>query len=197
MHIYFPELLFRQLFYFSFKPPSDSPKKYLFKVLYVEKQLKNGEYIVYLGPIAKTNIPILRATIPFEIIRTDKIIPNYTYDRELTKQERYTVDERVYRRIDLINKKAHRKMTSDCFVLIYGYFVNTYKDVNALTKIERGIQDFHISTQGSGCFNVTSIKTTKCFVTNKWDKVCKLLFKDDKVVNEPEFKKLPIGFFKD
>lgn len=167
-------------------------RKYLFKVLYVAKQLKDGNYIVYLGPLAGTNIPIVKATIPFEIIRTDKIIPNYNYDRPLDKQERYIVDERVYRSIDRINTWAHSRFGCKCYVLVYGYFVNSYKDTNALTTLKEGIQEFHISTQSTGSFNITKSKTTTCLVTNKWNKICSALQKDYPL---PEFKKLPEGFF--
>lgn len=167
-------------------------KKYLFNVLYVAKHLKDGNYVVYLGPLENSNLPIVRATIPFEIIRTDKIIPNYAYDRELDKQEKYIVDERVYRSISRLNKWAHSRYGCKCYVLVYGYFVNSYKDANALTTLKEGVQDFHISTKPSGCFNVTSTKTTTCLVTTKWNKICSALQKDYPL---PKFKKLPKEFF--
>ena len=166
-------------------------KLYLFKVLYVAKQLKSGEYIVYLGPLEKSNLPIIKATIPFELIRTDRIIPNYAYDRELDKQERYIVDERVYKKINILNRKAHRGY-SDCFVLAYGYLVNSYKDNNALTTLKEGIQEFHVSTLSDGHINITSTKTTNCLVTNKWEKICSALRKE---YDLPKFKELPKGFF--
>lgn len=167
-------------------------KKYLFKVLYVAKHLKDGNYIVFLGPIEGSNLPIVKATIPFEIIRTDKIIPNYAYDRELDKQEKYIVDERIYRSIDRINKWAHSRYGCNCYVLIYGYLVNSYKDANALTTLKKGVQEFHISTKPSGSFDVTSTKTTTCLVTNRWDKICSALHNK---YPKPEFKKLPKDFF--
>ena len=167
-------------------------KKYLFKVLYIAKQLKDGNYIVYLGPPEKSNIPIVKATIPFEIIRTDKIIPNYNYDRELDKQEKFIVDERVYRSIDRLNARAHSVWGCNCYVLVYGYLVNPYKDVNALTTLKEGIQEFHISLNTNECFYVTKTKTATCIVTTKWNKICSALQKEYKV---PDFKKLPKGFF--
>lgn len=166
-------------------------KKYLFKVLYVAKQLKDGNYIIFLGPLENSNLPIIKATIPFEIIRTDKIIPNYAYDRELEKQERYIVDERVYKRINILNRKAHRGY-SNCYVLAYGYLVNSYKDNDALTTLKEGIQEFRISTISDGYFSITSTKSTNCLVTNRWEKICSALQKEYPL---PKFKKLPDGFF--
>lgn len=167
-------------------------KKYLFNVCYIAKHLKDDNYIVYLAPLEGSNLPIVKATIPFEIIRTDKIIPNYNYDRELDKQEKYIINERVYRSIDRLNRNAHSIYGCKCYVLVYGYLVNTYKDNNALTKIKEGIQEFHISENASGYLNITSTKTTTCFVTTKWNKICKVLDKEYKV---PSFKKLPKNFF--
>lgn len=169
-------------------------KRYLFKILYIAKQLKDGNYIVYLSPMEGSNLPIIKATIPLEIIRTNKIIPNYTYDRPLDKQEKYIVDERVYRYIDKINRRAYRGYSSGYYVLIYGYFVNTYKNNNALTTLKSGIQEFSISSKPSGSFKVTSTKTTTCLISNKWKSICKAL---DKEYNVPEFKELPKGFFID
>ncbi len=167
-------------------------RKYLFNVLYVAKHLKDGNYVVYLGPPEQSKLPIVRATIPFEIIRTDKIIPNYAYDRDLDKQERYIVDERIYRIISKLNKISHSRRCCNCYVLVYGYLVNTYKDANALTTIKEGIQDFHISTKSGGCFNITSTKTTTCLVTDKWGKICGAL---QKTYPKAKFKKLPSDFF--
>jgi hypothetical protein len=168
-------------------------RKYIFNVLYVAKQLKDGNYIVYLGPPEKSKLPIVKATIPFEIIRTDRILPNYRYDRELDRQERYTVDERVYRSISTINARAHSVYGCRCYVLVYGYLVNPYKDVNALTTLKDGIQEFHISQNTYGSFKVTRSKTTTCLVTTKWEKVCSALEKE--YCKVPDFKKLPKGFF--
>lgn len=167
-------------------------KKYLFKVVYIAKHLKDGNYVVYLTPPESSNLPIVKATIPFEIIRTDKIIPNYAYDRELDRQEKYIVDERVYRSISRLNKRAHSRYGCNCYVLVYGYLVNSYKDNNALTTIKEGIQGFHISENTRGYIDITASKSTTCFVTTKWKKICGVLHKDFK---EPKFKKLPNGFF--
>lgn len=171
-----------------------SSKMYLFNVAYVAKHLKDGNYLVYLAPPEGVKLPIVRATIPFEIIRTDRILPNYAYDRELDKQEKYIVDERVYRSISRLNVWAHGRRGCECYVLVYGYLVNSYKDANALTTLKKGVQDFHISTKPRGCFDVTTTKTTICLVTNRWDKICSALHKQYPI---PQFKKLPKEFFEE
>ena len=48
-------------------------KPYLFKILYIGKyNKKTNEYTVYLGPPKKAKIPIVKASIPLEIIRTNR-----------------------------------------------------------------------------------------------------------------------------
>ena len=50
-------------------------KPYLFKILYIGKyNKKNDEYAVYLGPLQKSKLPIIKAFIPLEVIRYNKII---------------------------------------------------------------------------------------------------------------------------
>ena len=171
-------------------------KKYLFKILYIAKHLKDDRnyYTVYLGAEEDSDIPIVKATIPLEFIMTDKILPNYQYDRPLDKQERFIVNERIYRIIDKLNYGLHKGYKFDkysYYVLIYGYMVNSYKNDNALTTIKEGIQEFSISEKPSGVIQLRG-KTTTCFVTNKWEKICNALQKE---INKPNFKELPKDFF--
>ena len=167
-------------------------KKYLFKILYIDKHLKDRNYVVYLAPPENSKLPILKGIIPLEVIRTDKIIPNYTYDRELEKQEAFIVDERVYRTIDKINKQARRGYHR-YYLLIYGYLFNSYKEKDALTKITEGLQEIRLSTQANGYFNITKTKTTTCLTTDRWDKICSAL--KINYIEPPKFKRLPKGFF--
>ena len=171
-------------------------KKYLFKILYIAKHLKDERnyYVVYLGSIENSNIPIVKATIPLEFIRTDKILPDYEYDRPLNKQEKFIVNEKIYRIIDKLNYGLHKGYTFgkyNYYVLIYGYMVNAYKNDNALTTIKEGIQEFSISEKASGVIQLRG-KTTTCFITNDWEKICNALQKEVKI---PKFKELPKDFF--
>ena len=58
-------------------------KPYLFKILYIGKySSKTNEFIVYLGPPLKSKLPIIKATMPLEILRLSKLIPSYDYNTE-------------------------------------------------------------------------------------------------------------------
>lgn len=171
-------------------------QRYLFKILYIAKHLKDERnyYTVYLGPVLNSDLPIVKATIPLEFIMTDKILPNYQYDRPLNKQEKFIVNEKIYRVIDKLNyglHKGYNSSTYSYYVLVYGYMVNTYKNNNALTTLKDGIQEFSISEKASGVIQLRG-KTTTCFITNKWEKICNALQRDE---DKPEFKTLPKNFF--
>lgn len=168
--------------------------QYLFKISYVAKHLKDGNYTVYLSPLLDNSkgIPIVKATIPLELIRYNKILPLYEYNREFTQEEKYIINERIYRMISDINKRCHKRTRQkEYYVLVYGYLVNKYKDDNALTKVKSGIQEFHVSTEGFKYIRFNNYET-KCLVTNKWKDICKVLGKQ---VPVPKFLELPDDFF--
>lgn len=174
---------------------NDFSKQYLFKIAYISKHLKDGNYIVYLSPMKGNSkgIPIVKATIPLELIRTNKLLPLYEYNRELTQEEKYVVNERTYRLINDINKRCrYRTRFKEHYVLVYGYMVNKYKNDNALTKIKSGIQEFHVSTEGFKYIRFKNYET-KCLVTNKWSDICKALGKENMV--KPQFEEVPEEFF--
>ena len=165
----------------------DYCKMYLFRVLYISKQQKNGDFTMYLGPLENSRLPVVKATIPFEIIRTSKIIPGFNYDRVLTEQERYIVDERIYREVNKVNLRQ-----KPCYILLYGYLINRYKNDNALTQIKEGVQELGLSTCTFKRFKGRGFETT-CFCTYKWDNICKMLQKEGMSVKK--FKRLPKDFF--
>ena len=169
-------------------------KPYLFKVLYIAKHLKDGNYIIYLGPEKESKLPIVKATIPFEYLRHKKLIPNYNYDRPLEPREIFIINERMYREITKINLVCRgRNKYRGCYVLVFGYLVNKYKDDDALTKVEYGIQEFRKSSKAKKNFKERGYQSS-CFVAKDWNKVKKVL----NIENErPEFKELPEGFFVD
>ena len=175
-------------------------KPYLFKILYIGKyNKKTNEYIVYLGPLKKSNLPIIKASIPLEIIKTKKLIPGYNYDRPLEDNELFIINERIFRKIDNINKYCYRNR-GNYYVLCYGYLINQYKDDNAMTTKTEGLQQFRLISNCPKTFKERGYETS-CYITNKLDKIFKL--KISPGYNLPnieefrEFKELPNGFFID
>ena len=173
-------------------------RPYLFKILYIGKyNKKTNEYTVYLGPPKKAKIPIVKASIPLEIIRTNKLIPNYDYTRPLEENEVFIVNERVFRKIDEINKYCFaNKRYGRYYVLCYGYLINQHKDDDAMTKKTEGLQQFRLI---SGCpkkFKDRNFETD-CYITNKLNKIFEIY--PDLPNNEifREFKELPEKFFVD
>lgn len=168
---------------------------YLFKILYIGKYNKKlNMYTVFLGPPQMSRLPIVKATIPLEIIRTNKLIPSYNYDRPLTEQELFIVNERVFRKISEINIDCFHKRKCGYYILCYGYLVNSYKDDDAMTKKTEGIQQFKLIT---GCRKkfIDRKYETSCYITNKLFKIFDIYKKLPKVKELTSFKELPDEFF--
>ncbi len=161
---------------------------YLFKILYVDKYIKKtNEFIVYLGPPKESKLPIVKAIIPLEIIRTSKLIPNYDYVRVLDEDELFIINERIFRKINEIN------IGKTYYILCYGYLINQYKDDNALTTVKEGIQQFRLISDCPKKFKGRGFETS-CFISDKPAKILELypIIKDK--INFRDFKKLPKGF---
>lgn len=172
-------------------------KPYLFKILYIGKYLKKtNEYIVYLGPLEKSKLPIIKATIPLEIIRTSKLIPGYEYDRPLEETELFIIRERIFRKISEINEYCYdNRKYGRYYILCYGYLINQYKDDDAMTKREKGVQQFRLVSNSSKKIRDRNYETT-CYVSNKLSKILeimKLPYHED----FRKFKELPERFFID
>ncbi len=168
---------------------------YLFKILYIGKYNKKLDtYTVFLGPPFKSKLPIIKASIPLEIIRTNKLIPNYKYDRPLTEQEHFIINERVFRKISEININCFKRKKTGYYILCYGYLINSYKDDDAMTKKTEGIQQFKLITDCRKKFIDRNYETS-CYITNKLFKIFYVYPKLPKVKELMEFKELPEGFF--
>lgn len=111
-------------------------KLYLFKIAYVHKyRSKTGDFICYLSsPVAGS--PIIKAEIPLELMYIHKIIGGYDYERPLEDNEKFIIKERMFRLVDKLNRGY------SFYLVCYGYMVNTYKNDDANTKVEKGIQQF-------------------------------------------------------
>lgn len=172
-------------------------KPYLFKILYIGKYIKKtNEYIVYLGPNKQSKLPVIKATIPLEIIRTNKIIPSYDYINDLEDNELFIVRERVFREISKINKDCfNNKKYGRYYILCYGYLINQYKDDNAMTTLPNGIQQFRLISKCPKKLRDRNYETT-CYVSNKLNKILKIgKLPDNEILKE--FKDLPSNFFID
>lgn len=170
-------------------------KPYLFKILYIGKYIKkDNEFVVYLGSLKDGSLPIIKATIPLEIIRTNKIIPNYDYIRPLEDSELFIIRERIFRKINEINIRCHHNR-SNYYILCYGYLINQYKDDNAMTTKTEGIQQFRLITKCPKKFKDRSYETS-CYVSNN---LTKLLTLGKLQINSEQlkFKSLPDKFFID
>lgn len=172
-------------------------KPYLFKILYIGKYIKKtNEYIVYLGPLEKSKLPIIKATIPLEIIRTNKIIPGYDYNRPLEETELFILKERIFRKISNINEYCfNNRKYGRYYVLCYGYLINQYKDDDAMTKREKGVQQFRLVSNSPKKIRDRNYETT-CYVSNKLNKILEL-YKLPNNENFKKFKELPEKFFVD
>ena len=173
-------------------------KPYLFKILYIGKYNKKlNEYTVYLGPLKKSKLPIVKASIPLEIIRTCKLIPNYDYTRPLEENEMFIVNERIFRKINEINKYCFtNRKYGRYYILCYGYLINQYKDDNAMTKIEEGLQQFKLISDCPKKFKDRNYETD-CYVTNKLNKIFEIYPKLPNTEDFRDFKELPDKFFMD
>lgn len=174
-------------------------KLYLFKVVYIAKYQKDDTFIMYLSPLESSNLPIVKAYLPFEYIRVNKLIPNYDYIRELTDNEQFIIKERLFRKISYINMLSRTKARYDCYILVNGYISNKYKDDNAMTTIEKGIAEFHPITKPKKLLRDRGY-TTNCYVSDKWKKINKVLNTYNNVkteFEEPKFKPIPDNFFVD
>ena len=148
----------------------ENVKLYLFKVLYVHKyKSKTGDFICYLSsPVAGS--PIIKAELPLELMYIHKIIGGYDYERPLEDNEKFIIKERMFRLVDKLNR-GH-----NYYLVCYGYMVNTYKDDDANTKVEKGIQQFKITES----FNkkIYDKKYGSYYIyTNNLDKALKLFVK--------------------
>jgi len=172
-------------------------KPYLFKILYIGKyNKKTNEYTVYLGPPKISNISVLKATIPLEIIRTNKLIPSYDYVRPLEDKELFIINERVFRKISEINERCfNNSKFGRWYILCYGYLINRYKDDDAITKIPEGIQEFRLISKCSKRLKDRNFETT-CLVSNKLNKILEI-GKLPNVKELRDFKELPSNFFVD
>ena len=172
-------------------------KPYLFKILYIGKyNKKTNEYIVYLGPPKKSSLPIIKATIPLEIIRTNKLIPKYDYIRPLEDNELFIIRERVFRKIDIINENCFDNTRyGRWYILCYGYLINKYKDDDALTKIPKGIQEFRLISKSPKKLKDRNFEST-CLVSNKLNKLLEI-GKLPNIKDLHDFKDLPDKFFID
>lgn len=177
-------------------------KPYLFRVLYIDKyNKKTNEYSVYLGPRKKSSLPIIKASIPLELLRTNRLIPGYNYDRPLEDNELFIINERVFRKVDENNKYCfNNKKYGKYYILCYGYFINQYKDDDALTKKTEGIQQFRLITDCPKKVRDRGYETP-CYVTNRLSKIFDLKiqpgYKLPNLQEFREFKELPEGFFID
>ena len=172
-------------------------KPYLFKILYIGKYIKKtNEYIVYLGPPKTSNLPIIKATIPLEIIRTNKLIPSYDYLRPLEDSELFIIRERVFRKISDINEYCfENRRYGRWYILCYGYLINKYKDDDAMTKIPEGIQEFRLISKCHKKLKDRNYETT-CYVSNKLNKILEI-GKLPNIKELHDFKDLPDKFFID
>lgn len=172
---------------------SNSP--YLFKILYIAKyNKKTDEYICYLAPSKLSKLPIVKATIPLELIRTSKIIPGF--NGKLSDTEQYIVNERKFRLINKINYGTyHNYIFGEYYILCYGYLVNKYKDDNAMTILPTGIQEFRLISKCKHKFKDRNYETS-CFITNKIHKLYQV-YNLPKMEELFEFKRLPEKFFVD
>ena len=170
-------------------------KPYLFKILYIGKYLKKqNEYIVYLGSPKVSKLPIIKATIPLEIIRTSKLIPNYDYIRPLEDSELFIIRERVFRKINEINENCFNNTRyGRWYILCYGYLINRYKDDDAMTKITRGVQEFRLISNSHKKLKDRNFEST-CFVSNKLNKLLEI-GKLPNIKELHEFNDLPDKFF--
>lgn len=187
-------------------------KPYLFKVVYIHKYHSlTDTFICYLAPKEDSGLPIIKAQIPLELIYTHKIIGKYDYNRALTDTERYIIKEKIFRIVSKINLGYE-----NCFVLGYGYLVNKYKNDDANTKLEQGVQEFNFTSEYLYKFRDGSYENYYVFNKNL-RKVVKIMLKcrsrelkipsrikkeelDDlisKVISTIKFKKLPENFFVD
>lgn len=172
-------------------------KPYLFKILYIGKYIKKtNEYTVYLGPLEKSKLPIIKATIPLEIIRTNKIIPGYDYSRPLEETELFILKERIFRKISDINEHCFdNRKYGRYYILCYGYLVNQYKDDDAMTKREKGVQQFRLVSNSPKKIRDRNYETT-CYVSNKLSKILEI-YKLPNTESFKKFKELPEKFFVD
>ena len=182
-------------------------KLYLFKLIYVHKfHSPTNTFTCYLSPLADKDMPIVKAQIPLELIYTHKIIPGYSYNRNLEDNELYIIKEKVFRMINEINC-GH----INYFLICYGYLINKYKDDDANTKLTRGIQMFNFTSCGRKLLHDRNYETYYIF-GNKLDRLMKiaLMEKDASLryrrnreilkekasclIREVSFKDIPEGF---
>lgn len=181
-------------------------KLYLFKILQITKyNSKTNKFLAYLSPLESTGLPIVRAWIPIDLIYLHKIIGSYDYIRDLEENEIYIIKERIFRIVDLINKGKNY------YLISYGYLINTYKNDDANTKKESGIQDFGITENypmklidGSYSeyyiYSKNLFKIIKILIKNKnpylrdKDKIELLSYK---IFKNIKFKKIPEKFYID
>ena len=178
-------------------------KLYLFRLVYIHKyHSPTDTFICYLAPLENTNLPIIKAQIPLELIYTHKIIGNYNYDRKLEDNERYIIKEKIFRLIDKINNGY-----INYYVAGYGYLINKYKDDDDNTKIKEGIQMFNFTSIGKRKLKDRGFETYSVF-DKKLDRILKILLlnknpriKKDSLKYEIaklkcniKFKELPEGF---
>lgn len=171
-------------------------KPYLFKILYIGKySSKTNEFIVYLGPPLKSKLPIIKATMPLEILRLSKLIPSYDYNRALTDSEMFIINERLFRTINEINEACYKNRKYGRYYMIcYGYLINQYKDDDALTKKTDGLQQFRLISNCTQKFKDRNYETS-CYITNKISKIFEVYNKLPDIKDFREFKELPEGFF--
>ena len=181
-------------------------KLYLFKVSYVHKyHSKTNTFTVYLSPLENTKLPIIKAQIPLELLYTHKIIGNYDYSRKLEDNEIYIIKERIFRLVNDINLKKKKY-----YLLCYGYFINKYKNDNANTKIEKGIQEFSFTEIGNKKIKDRGFETYylyhknltrifKILLLNKkplyYKDKEKLEDKANEMAHKAKFKEIPKEFF--
>lgn len=170
---------------------------YLFKILYISKYIKKtNEFICYLAPNKISNLPIVKATIPLEIIRTKKIIPSYIEGEILDDHQLFILNERKFRKIDEINEYCfNNRRYGRWYLICYGYLINSYKDDDIMTKKTEGIQQFKLITNCRKKFKDRNYETS-CYVSNNLRKI----FEIAKLPNRKElteFKELPDNFFPD
>lgn len=172
-------------------------RPYLFKIMYIAKYIKKtNEFVCYLSPNDKSSLPIVKATIPLELIRTEKLIPSYNEGDLLEDSEKFIINERKFRLIDKLNEASfNNRMYSSYYVLCYGYLINQYKDDDAMTKVTEGIQQFRIFTNCSKTFKDRNY-VTSCYITNRMSKIFDVL-KIPVSKDLMNFKSLPKNFFVD
>ena len=170
-------------------------KPYLLRVLFISKySSKNNTITCYLAPKKDSDLPIMKAELPFDLISFDRLTSNTSY----TDEDIYLIKEKIFSLITKIN------LGKRYYLLCFGYLVNTYKDIDANTRKVEGYQSFSISSNTTKKLKITSSNYQVYYFNSSLTKLISIYFKtlnkkvssDDikKYANSIEFKKFPANF---